>query len=44
MLGTEPADKLKRRILHLQDIMSKKRIKEMKEILSSSAKANKAIS
>ena len=44
MLRTEPANKLKRRTLHLRGITSKKRIKEMKEILGSSAKANKAIS
>ena len=44
LLGTELAEKLKRRILYLQGVTSKKRIKEMKEILSSSSKANRAIS
>src|SRR6266480_264624 len=44
LLGTEPAKKLKRRILHLRGVTSKKRIKEMKEILGSSSKANRAIS
>ena len=40
LLGTEPAEKLKRRILYLRGVTSKKRIKEMKEILGSSSKAN----